>query len=172
MIELILNGRSVALDVPDRMPLLWAIREAAGLTGTKFGCGVGTCGACTVHLNGSAVRSCVLPVGMAAGSEVTTIEGLSDGAGLHPAQAAWLEHQVPQCGYCQPGMIMAVAALLATNAAPSDAEIDASITNICRCGTYQRIRDAIHTAAEGYRRLRGDAAGDATRSLEEDRGRG
>jgi len=147
MIEFELNGKPVKLNVSADTPLLWALRETAGLTGTKFGCGIGACGACTVHLNGSAIRSCVTPVQAAQGARVTTIEGLSDDSGLHPVQAAWLADQVPQCGYCQSGMIMAVAALLETNPAPSDAEIDSSITNICRCGTYERIRNAIHTVS-------------------------
>jgi isoquinoline 1-oxidoreductase alpha subunit len=147
MIEFELNGKPVKLNVDSDTPLLWALREAAGLTGTKFGCGIGACGACTVHLNGSAIRSCVIPVQAAQGATVTTIEGLSDDSGLHPVQAAWLAEQVPQCGYCQSGMIMAVTALLEANPAPSDAEIDSSITNICRCGTYERIRSAIHTVS-------------------------
>jgi isoquinoline 1-oxidoreductase alpha subunit len=147
MIEFELNGKPVKLNVDSDTPLLWALREAAGLTGTKFGCGIGACGACTVHLNGSAIRSCVIPVQAAQGATVTTIEGLSDDSGLHPVQAAWLAEQVPQCGYCQSGMIMAVAALLEANPAPSDAEIDSSITNICRCGTYERIRSAIHNVS-------------------------
>jgi isoquinoline 1-oxidoreductase alpha subunit len=148
MTQLRINGELVELDVPADTPLLWAIRENAGLTGTKFGCGIGACGACTVHLNGSAVRSCVLPVGALDGAEITTIEGLATGDELHPVQSAWLAEQVPQCGYCQSGMIMAVAALLETNPNPTDEDINASITNLCRCGTYVRIRSAIHRAAE------------------------
>ena len=147
MIELTLNGTPTTLEVAPDTPLLWAIREHAGLTGTKFGCGVGACGACTVHIDGVAVRSCLVPVASVAGRSVTTIEGLADAANRHAVQAAWIEHQVPQCGYCQSGMIMAVAALLARNPRPSDADIDASITNICRCGTYERIRAAIHSLA-------------------------
>jgi len=147
MIELTLNGTPTSLDVAPETPLLWAIREQAGLTGTKFGCGIGACGACTVHVDGTPVRSCSLPASDAAGRSVTTIEGLADAAGLHPVQHAWIEHQVPQCGYCQSGMIMAVAALLERNPSPSDEDIDAAITNICRCGTYERIRGAIHAAA-------------------------
>ena len=147
MIELTLNGTPTTLEVAPDTPLLWAIREHAGLTGTKFGCGVGACGACTVHVDGVAVRSCLVPVASVAGRSVTTIEGLADAANRHAVQAAWIEHQVPQCGYCQSGMIMAVAALLARNPQPSDADIDASITNICRCGTYERIRAAIHSVA-------------------------
>ena len=130
-------------------PLLWALREQAGLTGTKFGCGIGACGACTVHLNGAAVRACIIPAGSAAGAEVTTIEGLGRSEAGQAVQRAWIEHQVPQCGYCQSGMLMAVAALLAENPAPTDALIDQSITNICRCGTYERIRRAIHSLADG-----------------------
>jgi aerobic-type carbon monoxide dehydrogenase small subunit (CoxS/CutS family) len=149
MIELTLNGTRTSLDVAPETPLLWALREHAGLTGTKFGCGIGACGACTVHLEGAPVRSCSIPVSSAAGRSVTTIEGLAAEGGLHPVQRAWIEHQVPQCGYCQSGMIMAVAALLERSATPSDEEIDAAITNICRCGTYVRIRDAIHAAAGG-----------------------
>jgi isoquinoline 1-oxidoreductase alpha subunit len=148
MIELTLNGKPTAFDVTPETPLLWAIREQAGLTGTKFGCGVGACGACTVHIDGIAVRSCLVPAASVAGRSVTTIEGLGSAARLHAIQSAWIEHQVPQCGYCQAGMIMAVAAMLELNPAPSDAQIDASVTNICRCGTYERIRRAIHSLAE------------------------
>ena len=147
MIELVLNGQSVQLDAPPEMPLLWAIRELAGLTGTKFGCGIAACGACTVHLNGNAVRSCSLPLQVAAGQSITTIEGLGGAQGAHAVQAAWIAEQVPQCGYCQSGMIMAVAALLARSPRPDDAEIDREITNICRCGTHERIRRAIHALA-------------------------
>ena len=148
MVELTLNGRPVQLDVADGTPLLWAIREQTGLTGTKFGCGVGACGACTVHVEGRAVRSCSVPVESAAGLSVTTIEGLAPSADqLHRVQQAWIEHQVPQCGYCQSGMIMAVAALLQVNPAPTDDELAAAVTNICRCGTYQRIRNAVHSLA-------------------------
>lgn len=147
MIEFTLNGRPAQLDVAPEMPLLWAIREQAGLTGTKFGCGIGACGACTVHIDGVAVRSCVVPVGGVAGRSVTTVEGLAAAGTTHAVQQAWIEEQVPQCGYCQSGMIMATAALLQANPQPSDADIDAAITNICRCGTYERIRSAIHLAA-------------------------
>lgn len=129
------------------MPLLWVLRDLLKQTGTKYGCGVAQCGSCTVHVDGAASRSCVLPVAGIAGKSVTTIEGLAGGGELHRVQAAWIEEQVPQCGYCQPGMIMAAAALLAENPDPSDADIDRSITNICRCGTYPRIRRAIHRAA-------------------------
>jgi isoquinoline 1-oxidoreductase alpha subunit len=140
------------------MPLLWAIREQTGLTGTKFGCGIGACGACTVHLDGAPTRSCVTPVSSVAGRSVRTIEGLAATDVLHPVQAAWVGEQVPQCGYCQSGMIMAVAALLESNPSPSDAEIDAAITNICRCGTYQRIRTAVHLAAAATRAAETSAA--------------
>ena len=147
MIEFKLNGRDLRLDVDPDKPLLWAIREDAGLTGTKFGCGIGACGACTVHLNGTAVRSCIMPLAAANGARITTIEGLSPEGEVHPVQAAWLAEQVPQCGYCQSGMIMAVSALLASNPRPSDDDINRGVTNICRCGTYVRIRRAIHRAA-------------------------
>jgi isoquinoline 1-oxidoreductase alpha subunit len=146
--KLNINGQARELDVDADTPLLWALRENAGLTGTKYGCGVAQCGSCTVHLNGKAQRSCALPVGsIKAGDKVVTIEGLSKGAS-HAVQRAWAELDVPQCGYCQSGQIMAAAALLAANPHPSDADIDAAMTNICRCGTYQRIRAAIHRAAE------------------------
>ncbi len=141
------NGTEHVLDVEPEMPLLWVLRERLGLTGTKFGCGISACGACTVHLDGRAVRSCVLPVSAVDGKSVTTIEGLAGGGTRHVVQQAWLEHQVPQCGYCQSGMIMAVAALLADTPAPTDDEIDQRITNICRCGTFTRVRAAIHAAA-------------------------
>ena len=143
-----LNGQVRDLDVDADTPLLWAIRENAGLTGTKYGCGVAQCGSCTVHLNGKPQRSCAMPVGaLKAGDKVVTIEGLSKGA-THAVQRAWAELDVPQCGYCQSGQIMAAAALLSANPRPSDADIDVAMTNICRCGTYQRIRAAIHRAAE------------------------
>jgi len=146
MPRLTINGEARTLDLEPEMPLLWALRDELGLTGTKFGCGVAACGACTVELDGLAVRSCVLPLAAAEGKSVRTIEGAPD-AVVKAVQTAWLAHQVPQCGYCQSGMILATAALLRANAEPSDADIDAAITNICRCGTYQRIRAAIHTAA-------------------------
>ncbi len=142
------NGRAVSLDVEPDMPLLWALRDELGLTGTKFGCGVAACGACTVHIDGEAYRSCSMPVGDVADGEVTTIEGIGGPDALHAVQAAWVAHQVPQCGYCQSGMIMAATALLAENPRPSDDDIDAAMTNICRCGTYNRVRAAIHAAAE------------------------
>jgi aerobic-type carbon monoxide dehydrogenase small subunit (CoxS/CutS family) len=151
MIELTLNGEPRSLDVEPEMPLLWAIREELGLTGTKFGCGVGQCGACTIHLDGLAVRSCITPVSAAAGHAVTTIEGL-DPDGRHPLQQAWVALSVPQCGYCQSGQIMSAAALLERSADPSDEEIDMAMRgNLCRCGTYGRIRAAIHRAASGAR---------------------
>ncbi|HEX5386563.1 MAG TPA: (2Fe-2S)-binding protein [Gemmatimonadales bacterium] len=152
MIACSINGASHALDVPDDMPLLWVLRDVLELTGTKFGCGAGYCGACTVHLNGVPVRSCQLPMRGVAGKAVTTIEGLSPD-GSHPVQRAWLAEQVPQCGYCQSGQIMSAAALLGRTPAPTDAEIDAAMQgNLCRCGTYQRIRRAVHRAAgEGSR---------------------
>ena len=148
-IELTLNGSPASFDVAPDTPLLWLIRDTAGLTGTKFGCGAGACGACTVHLDGQAVRSCVFPASAAAGKRITTIEGLGpDAAKLHPVQRAWIAAQVPQCGYCQSGMLMAAAALLKTNPHPTDADIDGAMTNICRCGTYPRVRRAIKEAAE------------------------
>src|SRR5215467_10158954 len=146
MISLNVNGRVLSVDVDPDTPLLWVIREQLQLTGTKYGCGVALCGACTVHMNGQAVRSCSLPVSAVADQKITTIEGLSPDRS-HPVQTAWIGEQVPQCGYCQSGMIMAVAALLKEKPKPTDADIDAAITNICRCGTYQRIRKAIHVAA-------------------------
>ena len=147
-ITVTVNGTPHTLDVEAEMPLLWALRETLGLTGTKFACGIAACGACTVHLDGRAVRSCVLPVSAADGKRVTTIEGLAQNGTLHKVQEAWLAHQVPQCGYCQSGLIMAVAALLETTPNPTDEEIDAGLTNICRCGTFARVRAAIHAAAE------------------------
>ena len=147
-IEFMLNGKAQAVNVNPNMPLLWVLRDTLGMTGTKFGCGVSLCGACTVHIDGEAVRSCITPISGVSGKKVTTIEGLSPDRN-HPVQAAWIEIDVPQCGYCQSGQIMSAAALLAKNAHPSDAEIDAAMRgNICRCGTYVRIRKAIHRAAE------------------------
>jgi len=148
MAKLKINGKHVDIDVDESTPLLWVLREQLGLTGTKYGCGIGRCGACTVHLNGEAVRSCQIPVSaIDAAQEIVTIEGLS-ADGSHPLQKAWLELDVPQCGYCQSGMIMSAAALLNSNPDPSDADIDASITNICRCGTFNRVRRGIHLAAQ------------------------
>ena len=147
-ITITVNGKEHSLDIEPEMPLLWALRETLGLTGTKFGCGISACGACTVHLDGRTVRSCTLPSSAADGKRVTTIEGLAQDGTLHKVQQAWVAQQVPQCGYCQSGMIMAVAGLLAQSPNPSDDEIDAGITNICRCGTFARVRAAIHQAAE------------------------
>ncbi len=147
MVELMVNGKRHSVDVNPEMPLLWVLRDSIGLTGAKYGCGMALCGACTVHLDGEAVRACVLPVSAAVGKKVLTIEGLSPN-GTHPVQNAWVAEQVPQCGYCQPGMVMAAAALLKKKPTPTDADIDAEITNICRCGTYTRIRKAIHAAAK------------------------
>ena len=150
MTEITINGVARQLAADSDMPLLWAIREELGLTGTKFGCGIAQCGACTVHLDGIAVRSCTTPLRAAAGRSVTTIEGLQAGEAFHPVQQAWIDEQVPQCGYCQSGQIMSAAALLARNPAPSDDDIDAAMRgNICRCGTYARIRRAIKRAAAG-----------------------
>ena len=148
MARLTINGRSIEVNVNPSMPLLWAIREQVGLTGTKYGCGVAQCGACTVHIDGTPIRSCSIPAGSVAGRKITTIEGLATGATLHKVQKAWIDHEVPQCGYCQSGMIMAAAALLAAKPKPTDADIDGAITNICRCGTFQQVRAAIHAAAK------------------------
>ena len=147
MARLTINGKTSDIDVDPATPLLWAIREQVGLTGTKYGCGIAQCGACTVHIDGKAVRSCVMPVEAVQGKKITTIEGLAIDGKLSRVQRAWLEHDVPQCGYCQPGLIMAVAAFLKEKPKPTDADIDAAITNICRCGTYQQVREAIHAAA-------------------------
>ena len=145
--QLNINGQSRTSNADASTPLLWVLRDEMNLTGTKFGCGVAACGACTVHVDGQAVRSCVVPASAVAGQKITTIESLGSAEQLHPLQAAWIAEQVPQCGYCQSGMLMAAAALLARNANPSDADIDAAMTNLCRCGTYQRVRAAIHRAA-------------------------
>jgi isoquinoline 1-oxidoreductase subunit alpha len=147
MARLTINGQSHDIDVTPDTPLLWAIREYVGLTGTKYGCGIAQCGACTVHVNAEAVRSCSTPVSAVEGKAITTIEGLAQNGVLHKVQKAWIDHDVPQCGYCQAGMIMAVAALLKDKPKPTDAEIDTTITNICRCGTFQQVREAIHAAA-------------------------
>ena len=148
MFKLTVNGTLYEIDVEPEMPLLWVLRDTLGLTGTKFGCGIAQCGVCTVHLDGQPVRSCVTPVDAVAGLQITTIEGLSDD-NSHPVQRAWIEHTVPQCGYCQSGQIMTAAALLQENPRPTDADIDAAMAgNLCRCGTYLRIRSAIHRAAE------------------------
>jgi isoquinoline 1-oxidoreductase subunit alpha len=147
MLALRVNGQTHNLDVDPDTPLLWVIRDTLGLSGTRYGCGIAQCGACTVLIDGTAVRACVLPVSTATGREITTIEGLSANGELHPVQKVWLAQDVPQCGYCQSGVIVAVAALLRTKPKPTDADIDAAITNICRCGTYQRVRAAIHSVA-------------------------
>jgi isoquinoline 1-oxidoreductase subunit alpha len=147
MLVLRVNGQTHNIDVDPDTPLLWVVRDTLGLSGTRYGCGIAQCGACTVLVDGTAVRSCVLPVSTATGREITTIEGMSANGELHPVQRVWLAQDVPQCGYCQSGVIMAVAALLKAKPKPTDADIDASITNICRCGTYQRIRAAIHAIA-------------------------
>jgi isoquinoline 1-oxidoreductase subunit alpha len=147
MLKLTVNGRRRTIDVEPGMPLLWVLRDHLGLPGTKYGCGIGACGACTVHVDGEPVRSCSLPVSAAIGKRIVTIEGLQ-AKGLHRVQEAWIEHEVPQCGYCQTGMMMSAAALLARHPRPSDAEIDAAMTNLCRCGTYPRVRKAIHALAE------------------------
>ena len=146
MATLLINGKSRTVDAEPDTPLLWVIREHLQLTGTKFGCGIAQCGACTVHINGQAVRSCVTPISSLDGAEITTIEGLSPDS-RHPVQQAWLTEQVPQCGYCQSGQIMATVAYLKSNPNPTDADIDANLTNICRCGTYERLRRAVHRAA-------------------------
>jgi isoquinoline 1-oxidoreductase alpha subunit len=148
MIALNINGASKEVDADPNTPLLWVIREQIGLTGTKYGCGVGICGACTVHVDGVATRSCALPADAASGKKVVTIEGLAQGGKLSKVQQAWLDNDVPQCGYCQSGMIMAVSALLVQKQKPTDEDIDEAISNICRCGTYKQLRAAIHAAAE------------------------
>ncbi len=153
--QLNINGQGRDSDADPSTPLLWILRDEMHLTGTKFGCGVAACGACTVHVNGQAVRSCVTPASSVAGQKITTIESLGTADKLHPLQAAWIAEQVPQCGYCQSGMLMAAAALLAHKPQPSDADIDAAMTNLCRCGTYQRVRAAIHRAAAA---MKGGAA--------------
>jgi len=150
--KLTLNGKKISVDVPPDTPLLWVLRDTLGLTGTKFGCGQALCGACTVHLDGAAIRSCTTPVSAAAGKRVTTIEGLSRN-GEHPVQVAWQQADVPQCGYCQSGQIMSASALLAKNPHPTDAEVEAAMSgNLCRCGTYNHIREAVHAAAKMLRK--------------------
>jgi isoquinoline 1-oxidoreductase alpha subunit len=148
-VTLNVNGQDYTVDAEADTPLLWVIRDSIGMTGTKFGCGISQCGACTVHIDGVAARSCQIPASSVQGRQITTIEGISDGDNLHPVQEAWLEEDVPACGWCQSGQIMAAVSLLARNANPSDADIDAEMTNICRCGTYNQIRAAIHRAAAG-----------------------
>jgi len=147
MARFVVNGKPVQVDVEPSTPLLWVLREQVGLTGTKYGCGVAQCGACTVHIDGQATRSCAMPVSAVEGKRITTIEGLAQGGKLNKVQQAWIANDVPQCGYCQSGMIMAVTALLQQKPKPTDADIDAAITNICRCGTFQQVREAIHAAA-------------------------
>ena len=147
MISLSINGQSHNADVEDSTPLLWVLRDTIGMTGTKYGCGIAQCGACTVHVDGVAMRSCSIPVSALAGKQITTIEGIAAGGKLSAVQQAWLDHDVPQCGYCQSGMIMAVAALLKDTPKPTDQDIDDAITNICRCGTFQQVREAIHAIA-------------------------
>jgi isoquinoline 1-oxidoreductase subunit alpha len=147
MARLTVNGQAHTVDADPDTPLLWMLRDHIGLTGTKYGCGIAQCGACTVHMDGMAVRSCSVPISLADGKQITTIEGLAQNGTLHKVQKAWIDHDVPQCGYCQSGMIMAVAALLKDKPKPTDADIDREITNICRCGTHQQVREAIHTAA-------------------------
>ena len=146
--ELTINGKATTVDADPNMPLLWLLRDSLNLTGTKFGCGIAACGACTVHVDGVATRTCVTPASVVVGKNIRTIESLGTADKPHPLQAAWIAEQVPQCGYCQSGMLMAAAALLEKNPQPSDADIDAAMTNICRCGTYQRVRKAIHRAAK------------------------
>jgi len=148
MIQLTVNGRSREVDVEPEMPLLWVLRDVLDVKSPKFGCGIAQCGACTVHVNGEPVRSCSFPVSAAAGKRVLTLEGLAPAGRLHPVQQAWIEHQVPQCGYCQGGQILAAVALLRKKPSPTDKDIDEAMTNICRCGTYARIRTAIHAAAK------------------------
>jgi isoquinoline 1-oxidoreductase alpha subunit len=148
MATLNINGKTFEIEIEPDTPLLWAIRENIGLTGTKYGCGIAQCGACTVLVDGAAVRSCGVTVSDAAGKQITTIEGLATGGLLHRVQRAWIEHDVPQCGYCQSGLILAVVALLAEKPQPTDGDIDEAITNICRCGTFQQVREAIHAAAK------------------------
>jgi isoquinoline 1-oxidoreductase subunit alpha len=148
MIRLSINGKTHEVDADPSTPLLWVIREQVGLTGTKYGCGIAQCGACTVHIDGAAVRACAMPASAAAGKKITTIEGLATGNKLHKVQQAWINNEVPQCGFCQTGMIMAAAALLREKPKPTDADINAAITNICRCGTFQQVREAIHAAAK------------------------
>ena len=149
MTTLLVNGKTVEVEAETDTPLLWVLREELGLTGTKYGCGIAQCGACTIHLDGISSRACSIQLGEAIGKKITTIEGLAINGVLHRVQQAWIQNDVPQCGYCQSGMIMTVAALLDQNPSPTDAEIDAALTNICRCGTFQQIREAIHATAKG-----------------------
>ena len=154
MIALSVNGKTHNVDVEADTPLLWVLRDTIGLTGTKYGCGIAQCGCCTVHIGGVATRSCQVPVGSIGAAQITTIEALAQDGKLHPVQQAWIDHDVPQCGYCQTGMMMAVVALLKERSHPTDADIDAAISNICRCGTYQRVRAAIYAAAESISQRR------------------
>ncbi len=158
MLALSVNGTTYNVDVEDDTPLLWVLRDTIGLTGTKYGCGIAQCGCCTVHIDGVATRSCQVQVGTIGAAQITTVEALAQDGKLHPVQQAWIDHDVPQCGYCQTGMMMAAVALLKEKPRPTDADIDAGITNICRCGTYQRIRAAIHAAAESAPQRRDTAA--------------
>ncbi len=158
MLALSVNGTTYNVDVEDDTPLLWVLRDTIGLTGTKYGCGIAQCGCCTVHIDGVATRSCQVQVGTIGAAQITTVEALAQDGKLHPVQQAWIDHDVPQCGYCQTGMMMAAVALLKEKPRPTDADIDAAITNICRCGTYQRIRAAIHAAAESAPQRRDTAA--------------
>ncbi len=158
MLALSVNGTTYSVDVEDDTPLLWVLRDTIGLTGTKYGCGIAQCGCCTVHIDGVATRSCQVQVGTIGAAQITTVEALAQDGKLHPVQQAWIDHDVPQCGYCQTGMMMAAVALLKEKPRPTDADIDAAITNICRCGTYQRIRAAIHAAAESAPQRRDTAA--------------
>ena len=148
MVTLLVNGKSFDVDVEMDTPLLWAIRECVGLTGTKYGCGIAQCGACTLHIDGAAIRSCSVQVGDAIGKQILTIEGLANNGALHRVQKAWVDHDVPQCGYCQSGIIMAVVALFKDKPHPTDGDIDSAISNICRCGTFKQVREAIHAAAK------------------------
>jgi len=157
MLKLNVNGRNHQVDVEPEMPLLWVLRDHLNLPGTKYGCGEGLCGSCTVHVDGKALRSCTLPVAAAVGKRIVTIEGLAKD-GLHRIQEAWIAHEVPQCGYCQPGMIMSAAMLLEKNPQPTDADIDAAMTNLCRCGTYTRVKQAIHAAAKNTKATKTSAA--------------
>jgi isoquinoline 1-oxidoreductase alpha subunit len=151
MIKLTVNGKSRSVDVEPEMPLLWVLRDVLDVKGPKFGCGIAQCGACTVHVNGEPIRSCSFPVSAAAGKKIVTIEGLAPRGRVHPVQKAWIDHEVPQCGYCQGGQMLVAAALLKKNPNPSDKDIDEAMTNICRCGTYARIRTAIHAAAKSMK---------------------
>ena len=166
-LHLLVNGEQRTVEADPDTPLLWVLRESLALTGTKFGCGIAACGACTVHINGTAARSCSIPAAAVQGQPITTIEGLASADQRHAVQQAWIEHQVPQCGYCQSGMIMAATSLLAKNPTPTDQDIDAEITNLCRCGTYERVRRAIHAAALNL--SKGDVEATRSEEIEEPR---